>query len=46
MRSYSVSDVVDQLRIWKRIGGVLVVTCGIFLAWSKAEFYYHNPFSG
>ena len=44
MRRYPVSDVVDQLRIWKRIGFVLVVTCGIFLAWSKAEFYYHNPF--
>jgi uncharacterized membrane protein len=44
MRRYPVSDVVDQLRIWKRIGFVLVVGCGIFLAWSKAEFYYHNPF--
>jgi uncharacterized membrane protein len=44
MRGYSVTDVVGQLRLWKRIGLVLTAGCGIFLAWSKAEFYYHNPF--
>jgi uncharacterized membrane protein len=44
MRGYSVSDVVGGLRLWKRVGFLLVVTCGIMLAWSKAEFYYHNPF--
>ena len=44
MRGTPVSDVVNQLRPWKRLGLVVVATCGIMLAWSKAEFYYHNPF--
>jgi uncharacterized membrane protein len=44
MRSYPVSDVVGQLRVWKRVGLVMVAGCGILLAWAKAEFYYHNPF--
>jgi len=44
MRSSSITDVVDQLRIWKRIGFVLVVGCGIMLLSAKAELYYHNPF--
>ena len=44
MRGTSVSDVVTQFRPWKRAGLVLVASCGIMLAWSKAEFYYHNPF--
>src|ERR1700676_3853991 len=44
MRDCSISDVVDQLRIWKRIGFVLVVTCGALLLAAKAEQYYHNPF--
>jgi hypothetical protein len=44
MRSSSISSVVDQLRIWKRIGFVLVVTCGALLLAAKAELYYYNPF--
>lgn len=44
MRNSSVSDVVGQLRVWKRVGLVLVAGCGILLGWAKAEFYYHNPF--
>ncbi len=44
MRSYSVSDVVGQLRIWKRIGFCMVVGCGILLGWSEADKYYPNPF--
>jgi uncharacterized membrane protein len=44
MRSSSVTDVVDQLRLWKRIGFVLVVGCGAMLLSAKAELYYHNPF--
>jgi hypothetical protein len=42
MRSRSVSDVVDQLRVPKRIGLVLAATCGILLFGSKAEDYYYN----
>lgn len=44
MRDWSVTDVVDQLRVLKRIGLVLVVTCGLLLAGSKAEEYYYNKF--
>ena len=44
MRGTPVSDVVKQFRPWKHFGLLLVATCGIMLAWSKAEYYYHNPF--
>ncbi len=44
MKKWSVTDVVDQLRVLKRIGLVVVVTCGVMLAGSKAEEYYYNKF--
>src|SRR5580698_8125591 len=44
MRSSSITDVVEQLRVWKQIGFVLVVGCGAMLLAAKAELYYHNPF--
>jgi hypothetical protein len=44
MRGTSITDVVDQLRMWKRIGFVMVVGCGAMLLAAKAELYYHNPF--
>jgi uncharacterized membrane protein len=44
MRDTSVSDVVTQFRPWKRLGLVLVASCGIMLAWAKAEYYYQNPY--
>jgi hypothetical protein len=44
LRSQPVSDIVNQLRVPKRIGFVLVATCGILLFGSKAEEYYHNIF--
>jgi hypothetical protein len=44
MRGRSVSDVVNQLRIPKRIGFVFVATCGILMLGSKAEEYYYNAF--
>ena len=40
MRSRSVSDVVDQLRVPKRIGFVFVATCGFLLFGAKAGGYY------
>ena len=43
-RSYSISDVMNQLRWPKRIGFLLVLTCGALLASSKAEEYYYNVF--
>lgn len=44
LRGLPVSDVVDQLRVPKRIGFLIVATCGFLLASSKAEEYYYNPF--
>lgn len=44
MRKYPIADVVNQTRIWKRIGGVMVISCGAMLLASKAEFYYYNPY--
>ena len=44
MRRRTVSDLVEQLRAPKRIGLLIVVTCGILMAGSKAEEYYYNAF--
>jgi hypothetical protein len=44
MRGSTITDVVEQLRIWKQIGFVMVVGCGAMLLSAKAELYYHNPF--
>src|ERR1700722_214856 len=44
MRGPPVADVIQQLRLWKQIGFVLVVSCGAMLLGSKAELYYYNPF--
>lgn len=42
MRRLPVSKVIDSLRIPKQIGFVIVVTCGVMMASSKAEEYYYN----
>jgi hypothetical protein len=44
MRKYPIADVVNQSRVWKRIGGVLTISCGLMIWASKAEFYYYNPY--
>src|SRR6185369_17610645 len=44
LRNQPVADVVDQLRWPKRIGFLIVATCGFLLASSKAEEYYYNTF--
>jgi hypothetical protein len=44
LRNYSVSDVVNQLRWPKRIGFVMIATCGLLMLGSKAEEYYYNIF--
>jgi hypothetical protein len=44
MTKRSVSDVLDQLRTLKRIGFIVVATCGILLFSAKAEEYYLNIF--
>src|ERR1041385_4160477 len=44
LRNQPVSDVVNQLRWPKRLGFLVVATCGVLLASSKAEEYYYNDF--
>jgi hypothetical protein len=44
LRNQPVADVVNPLRVPKRIGFLIVTTCGILLASSKAEEYYYNTF--
>jgi len=44
MRGESMSAIVRQLRMPKRIGFVLTATCGVLLFGMKAEEYYYNVF--
>jgi hypothetical protein len=44
MRGESVADLVNQLRVPKRIGFVLAATCGFLVFGMKAEEYYYNAF--
>jgi hypothetical protein len=44
MTKRPVSDVVDQLRIPKRYGFLLVAVCGLLMLGCKAEEYYYNVF--
>lgn len=44
MRKRAVADVIGQLRWLKRLGFVLIATCGILMFGSKAEEYYYNAF--
>jgi hypothetical protein len=39
-----VADLVGGLRIWKRIGFVVMVTMGLLLATSEMDKYYANPY--
>jgi hypothetical protein len=44
MTEVSVTDVVKQLRLWKQIGFVIMVTMGLLLATSEMDKYYANPY--
>jgi len=44
MRAESISDIVNQTRMPKRIGFVLAATCGFLMFGMKAEEYYYNDF--
>jgi hypothetical protein len=44
MRKHSIADVVEQFRVPKRYGLLLMVTCGVLMAGAKAEEYYYNVF--
>ena len=43
-KSMTIAEVVNGLRPWKRLGGVLMITMGLLLATSEAEKYAPNPF--
>jgi hypothetical protein len=44
MREVPVTEVVGQLRRWKQIGFVIMVTMGLLLATSEMDKYYANPY--
>jgi hypothetical protein len=44
MRKRSMADVVNQLRVPKRIGFAIAATFGLLLLGAKAEVYYFNIF--
>jgi len=44
LKSRAVSDVVQGVRIWKRVGFVAMMTVGLLLGCSEAEKYSINPF--
>jgi hypothetical protein len=43
MRSFSIADVINRTRMFKRVGLVCAATFGVLLFCSKAEAYYYNP---
>ena len=44
LRDQTIAEVVDGLRPFKRIGFVIMVTCGLLMAGSEAPTYYPNPY--
>jgi hypothetical protein len=42
MKSCTVSDVVEQLRAWKRFGFAVVVASGALLGWAEPLKLYHS----
>ena len=44
MNKRPVADLVDQLRMPKRYGFLLVAACGLLMLGCKAEEYYYNAF--
>jgi hypothetical protein len=42
MRGHKVSDVVEQFRVPKRIGFIVMIMLGVLMACCKAEEYYYN----
>ena len=44
MKSMTVTEIVAQTRLWKRIGFVIMITCGVLLGGAKLYAYYDNPY--
>ena len=38
------SVIIASMRVWKRIGFVIMISCGILLAGSHLDKYYPNPY--
>jgi len=43
MRRRPLSDILDQLRAWKRLGFVMVAASGLLLAWAEPQKLYRSP---
>jgi hypothetical protein len=44
MQTTPAPAIIARLRLWKRIGFVVMITCGVLLATSKMDTYYPNPY--
>jgi hypothetical protein len=44
LKNLTITEVVTTLRPWKRLGGVIMITCGVLLGSSEAVKYAPNPF--
>ena len=44
LRDQTIAEVVNGLRPFKRIGFVIMVTCGLLMGGSEAPTYYPNPY--
>lgn len=42
LRRESVTDLIGSLRVWKWVGGVVVVITGLLLAWCEPIKLYHS----
>lgn len=43
-KSLTITEVVTSFRLWKRIGGTIMICTGLLLATSEATKYAPNPF--
>jgi hypothetical protein len=43
-KGQTITGMVTAFRPWKRVGGVVMFSCGVLLATSEAEKYSPNPF--
>jgi multidrug transporter EmrE-like cation transporter len=44
LKNTPASVVIESMRVWKRIGFVIMIACGILLAGSHLDKYYPNPY--
>ena len=44
LKNLTITEVVGGLRPWKRLGGVIMITCGLLLSTSEAVKYAPNPY--